>query len=152
MAHHGFDIHLYLWLTRQILRAYMHVYMHSCTLHSYCSPPLRRKPTSTCSYAVHNLLASWEYSSQRSRAAHTKRCQPLPAVVNPMATLSQAELQDYLQRIRVDKQSHELSPSLSTLGELQFAHVKHIPFENLALHHPKVSKLAHSTGSWLFYM
>lgn len=57
-----------------------------------------------------------------------------------MSTLSEHNLQMYLQRIRVAKRRPaELSPSLSTLTELQLAHLKHIPFENLSLHHPKAS-------------
>ena len=68
-----------------------------------------------------------------------------------MGTLSDAQLLQYLQRINAPCQSlQQLMPDLRTLDELQFAHVRSIPFENLALHHPKahsLSFLADSTNS-----
>ena len=47
-----------------------------------------------------------------------------------MSTLSGPELHEYMKRIRARGQkSRHLPPALSTLTELQLAHVKDIPFE-----------------------
>lgn len=55
-----------------------------------------------------------------------------------MTTLSGPQLVQYLQRINVPQRTaKQLTPCLSTLAHLQFAHLKAIPFENLSLHHPK---------------
>jgi len=57
-----------------------------------------------------------------------------------MFTLSGPELHEYMTRIRVRGQTlPHLPPALSMLEELQLAHVRGIPFENLSLHHPIVS-------------
>ena len=57
-----------------------------------------------------------------------------------MSSLSDSQLQDYLQRVKAGRKRKPdgLSPVLSTLNELHFAHLTHIPFENLSLHHPIV--------------
>lgn len=60
-----------------------------------------------------------------------------------MTTLSDAQLLQYFKRINAPRQRiQQLTPDLRTLDELQFAHVRSIPFENLALHHPKAHSLS----------
>ena len=84
---------------------------------------------------------------RQGQASKGRTSQPR-ASFSSMWTLSQQELQEYLQRIdAVKRRPEELPPALQTLNALQFSHVTHIPFENLSLHHPKVSLVQLASGS-----
>ena len=66
---------------------------------------------------------------------HSRGVCSLRSLSSYMSTLSNPQLEQYLQRINVPQR--QFTPGLTALAQLQLAHVTHIPFDNLALHHPK---------------
>lgn len=56
-----------------------------------------------------------------------------------MDPLTPEQLSAYFTRVHLSGFSRTITPNLRLLCKLHLAHVQHIPYENLSLHHDKVS-------------